>query len=176
MDGIHQIRWTACFGFGGRHAPDSLVAFDRITQSLSYLYGWEVSGEWTVEELAGLADVGKNIREFIAQNIGKDGNLWIKTYLGNAVFHHGNEVRSFVYPSRDIYLKSDETQYWVKHELGHLLDNNIKGGRAPATIWGGGPADAMLKFVGGNPESCFPRFQCSSDYIKKLRGLNIGES
>ena len=33
MDGIHQIRWTACFGFGGRHAPDSLVAFDRITQS-----------------------------------------------------------------------------------------------------------------------------------------------
>ena len=88
-----------------------------LKQSLSYLYGWEVKGKWTVEELAGLADVGKNIREFIAQNIGKDGNLWIKTYLGNAVFHHGNEVRSFVYPSRDIYLKSDETQYWVKHEL-----------------------------------------------------------
>ena len=33
MDGIHQIRWTACSGFGGRHAPDSLVAFDWITQA-----------------------------------------------------------------------------------------------------------------------------------------------
>ena len=29
---LNRNKWTACSGFGGRHAPESVVAFDRITQ------------------------------------------------------------------------------------------------------------------------------------------------
>jgi hypothetical protein len=31
VDAMLRIARTACSGFGGRHAPDSLVAFHRIT-------------------------------------------------------------------------------------------------------------------------------------------------
>jgi hypothetical protein len=31
VDGMLRIRWTASTRFSGRHAPDSLVAMDRIT-------------------------------------------------------------------------------------------------------------------------------------------------
>ena len=67
-------------------------------------------------------------------------------------------------------MRRGETQYWVTHELGHLLDNNFKGSGAPATFVGGGAADAMLKFVGGHPENCSPHFQCSSGYIEYVAG------
>jgi hypothetical protein len=30
--GIDRIGWTACSGIGGRHPPDSLVAFRRKAQ------------------------------------------------------------------------------------------------------------------------------------------------
>jgi hypothetical protein len=143
---------------------------DNLQQALDFFYGWKIAGEWTVEELVLILEAGKSIREFIAVNTGEDGNLWIKTYLGNTVFHHGNDIRSFVFASSDAYLRNGEEHYWVIHELGHVLDNNFKSGGAPATFFGGGAADAMLKFVGGNPENCFPRFQCSSSYIKDIAG------
>jgi len=33
VDGMHRNRWTTYSGFGGRLAPESVVAFDRITHS-----------------------------------------------------------------------------------------------------------------------------------------------
>jgi hypothetical protein len=36
VDDITRIRWTACSGFSGQLAPDSVVDFDRITQILRY--------------------------------------------------------------------------------------------------------------------------------------------
>jgi hypothetical protein len=42
MDGIHRIVWTACSGFGGRHAPDSMATFGRITRiAQQTLNGWQ---------------------------------------------------------------------------------------------------------------------------------------
>ena len=34
VDGMHRNRWTAYSGFGGRLAPESVVAIDRITQAI----------------------------------------------------------------------------------------------------------------------------------------------
>jgi hypothetical protein len=33
VDGIRRIQWPASTGLGGRHAPDSVAAFRRITHS-----------------------------------------------------------------------------------------------------------------------------------------------
>jgi hypothetical protein len=33
VDGMHRNRWTAYSGFGGRLAPESVVAIDRITHT-----------------------------------------------------------------------------------------------------------------------------------------------
>jgi len=33
VDGMLRNQWTTCSGFGGRLAPVSVVAFDRITQT-----------------------------------------------------------------------------------------------------------------------------------------------
>ena len=45
------------------------------------------------------------------------------------------------------------------HELGHVLDNNQKGGIIPATVFGGGPSDQMVRDLGGHPENSFLRMQ-----------------
>jgi len=36
VDGMRRIQWTASIGLGGRHAPDSVAAFPRITQFMKY--------------------------------------------------------------------------------------------------------------------------------------------
>ncbi len=63
-----------------------------------------------------------------------------------------------------------------------MLDNNQKGGDIPATVNGGGPADEMVRALGGNPDACFPRLQCrgvlalqpvgKEQYYKKIAGEN----
>jgi len=37
VDGMHRNRWTAYSGFGGRLAPESVVAIDRITHDYIFL-------------------------------------------------------------------------------------------------------------------------------------------
>jgi len=36
VDGFLRIHWTACAGFRGRHAPESLVGLNRIEASKRY--------------------------------------------------------------------------------------------------------------------------------------------
>jgi hypothetical protein len=43
------------------------------------------------------------------------------------------------------------------HELAHILDNRL-GPHLLASIFGGGPSDSMLRFVGIEPDQFFPRF------------------
>jgi hypothetical protein len=35
VDGMRRIQWTASIGLGGRHAPDSVAAFPRITHLIA---------------------------------------------------------------------------------------------------------------------------------------------
>jgi len=43
VDDMLRNQWTTCSGFGGRLAPDSLVAFDRITQPIIILFPNSIS-------------------------------------------------------------------------------------------------------------------------------------
>ena len=40
VDGMHRNQWTTYSGFGGRLAPESVVAFDRITQDEAARNKW----------------------------------------------------------------------------------------------------------------------------------------
>ncbi len=55
----------------------------------------------------------------------------------------------------------------VLHELAHILDNRL-GPHPLASIFGGGPSDEMLRFVGMEPDQFFPRFSA----IEYERTLN----
>jgi RHS repeat-associated protein len=156
----------------GDESCDQNYHADDLEYALYSLYGWVVVGEWTVEELMPLLDTGEMIREFINNNFGKDGNLWIKTYLGNAVIHRGGiGENSFVFPKRDVYIRPGASHYTVLHELAHVLDNNMEPG-LPATFFGGGAADAMVQAVGGNPQECIPlRFACGGSYDNYYQNL-----
>jgi hypothetical protein len=73
---------------------------------------------------------------------------------------------AFVFPTIDVNLrKGSYDSSIIVHELGHVLDNSHQSGVSgffPATFVGGGPADAMVRAMGGNPSACAPRLQCWS--------------
>ena len=89
--------------------------------------------------------------------------------FGNTEFHLGNTANFInnkvgaigtVPWKNDIYLLPLFDQKLITHELGHVLDNSFSGGILPATLIGGGPADAMVSAMGGNPSKCIPRWDC----------------
>lgn len=65
-------------------------------------------------------------------------------------FHHVELTTVYVDP-RSI------TPETAVHELAHILDNRL-GSNPLASIFGGGPSDDMLRFIGAEPDQFFPRF------------------
>ncbi len=65
-------------------------------------------------------------------------------------FHHVELATVYVDP-RSI------TPETALHELAHILDNRL-GAHPMASIFGGGPSDDMLRFIGAEPDQFFPRF------------------
>lgn len=67
-------------------------------------------------------------------------------------FINGNRPTSFVFPDNEIRLIAnfmEQGKVQIVHELTHVIDNKMSG--KMATIFGGGPADELVKFLGGNP-------------------------
>ncbi len=60
--------------------------------------------------------------------------------------------RNFVLPALDVWLLPGTVRQIIVPELAHVLDNALKeGGTLPATWTGGGPADALIRALGGRP-------------------------
>lgn len=57
------------------------------------------------------------------------------------------------------------------HELAHILDNRLSS-HPLASIFGGGPSDEMLRFIGVEPDQFFPRF-FAPGYEKVLRAAGV---
>lgn len=168
------------------------VTNNDLTGLLKWSYGWTTRGTFKNRELEMILDSGEKIGNYITTNLGKWGQGWVQSHLGNAVFNQGGVVNSvadkigaaaFVFPFHEVNLREG---YYntsiIVHELGHVLDNNNQSntsGLIPATIVGGGPADAMVEAMGGVPNSCYPRLQCGYDpknpgdhqwYVDKVAG------
>jgi hypothetical protein len=67
-----------------------------------------------------------------------------------AGFHHVELHTVFIYPERI-------TVETAVHEIAHVLDNTF-GPHGISAILGGGPSDAMFRYIGGEPDLFFPRF------------------
>jgi hypothetical protein len=77
----------------------------------------------------------------------------------------------FVPWKNEIWLPSSFSAQTVVHELGHVLDNDSKlGGLWPATYKGGGAADRMIRFMGGQPDNCHLRWFCKNGYVENVAG------
>ncbi len=86
---------------------------------------------------------------------------WIWQKLG---FHHVELSTIFIEPNK----LSLET---AVHEMAHILDN-LLGPHPLASIFGGGPSDAMVRYLGIEPEQFFPRFHAPG-YENLLRKHQI---
>jgi hypothetical protein len=85
--------------------------------------------------------------------------LWIK-----AGFHHVEFNTVFIDPERI-------TVDTAVHEMAHILDNAM-GVHRMASVFGGGPADDMIRAIGAEPDLFLPRFK-SHNYEGVLRSLNL---
>jgi RHS repeat-associated protein len=142
------------------------------TRSVGEMWGWQIQGRWSHSERSKIQESGFTIASYMYRQ-GTNGDEWIRQYLGNAVFRR--DWRSSVFfknfPSggfvgwkSTIRLPEGFNTNDVTHELGHVMDNNFKNrGILPATWGGRGVAERYVQDMGGNPNSCFPRWkQCVS--------------
>lgn len=72
---------------------------------------------------------------------------WIWQKLG---FHHVENNTIFLDPE-------NLTLETVVHEFAHIFDN-LLGSHILAAIFGGGPSDDMIRYLGVEPDQFFPRF------------------
>ena len=164
----------ACDGEGTEDTCQG-VTNDDLTELVSFSYGWQVEGAWTTYKLDKLLNFASDFASDIFNVTGNDGSTWIKNHVGNATLYMGESADwildrfgappGMVLNNRDVLLRTNfaSTDYGEStliHEMGHVLDNNVKNGVIPATYLGGGPADAMVSAMGGNPGDCTLRFKC----------------
>lgn len=148
-----------------------------VLQILRDRGAWRFSGEWNSAEMQKLESAAGILSNYLATIGHADAVAWMDKYL-NAVFMHTGVLdhipslsgKSFVFPKNQVRLvtgfeESSSGDKHVVHELGHVLDNNL-GPVFPATFFGGGAGDAMLKAIGGEPTKCTPRFFPKSNYIE----------
>jgi hypothetical protein len=85
VDGMLRNQWTTCSGFGGRLAPDSLVAIDRITHLNDVVSQWgfngtsgygyymyEEAGNYAFEKIILAYDDIRMIEEYVKRFVSKD--------------------------------------------------------------------------------------------------------
>jgi RHS repeat-associated protein len=159
----------ACDGENSGSNVCDQISKEDLLRLMKLLYGWRAYGKFTIFELDSIVNAGERIADYITTLTGGWGQGWVRSHLGNAYFHRGGlptisanalEATAFVLPISDVIIGNHGfNSSDIIHELGHVLDNNEAGGLA--TFFGGGPADEMVKAMGGNPSGCFPRFKCA---------------
>ena len=113
---------------------------DTILNAAVAIQTWlKISGDHQVHAL-----------EPVRQKIGPvlwepSSSLWRK-----AGFHHVEFHTVFIDPAA-ITIET------AVHEMAHVLDNAL-GMHRMASIFGGGPADEMIRYIGGEPDLFLPRF------------------
>jgi len=141
--------------------------------------GWIVTGEWSEPQLTVLWEAGQALERLIADLQGRPPGGWVPQYLPARFRRAGIAGRvgplkgkSFVFPRHVVSMcegfeSSAHPHGHIFHEMGHVLDNHL-GGWLPATFVGGGPADRMVRAVGGMPARAGLRFLPRRDYPWRL--------
>lgn len=138
-----------------------------ISAQLKAEYGWKTNSAFTEDQLALLLQCALDLRAYADEILSGGGLAWIRQRLSPVTFHLGglphtfvswvgHQKMSVVFPSRDVWLSPTITsmaapQLHIIHELAHVMDNHLAKRSLPATFFGGGPADRLVKEMGGTP-------------------------
>jgi len=130
------------------------VVQDTLVSAASAIQDW-----WQIANDQNLPPI-----QFLNRRIGTI--LWEPSnYIWRKAGFHHVEFRTVYIDPRTI---SDET---AVHEMAHVLDNSL-GSHSMASIFGGGPADELIRFIGGEPDLFLPRFY-SRGYEKAMRSQEL---
>jgi len=155
-----------------------VIRIDPLVSRIQQRFGWQMVGFWNTAALTAILQAGDKISNYIQTLNQRDGDTLVRRHfparfvhsdmLGRLWFLQG---KSFVFPRRVVRLAPEFEIYshpdWhVVHELGHVLDNAVRR-FIPATFFGGGLADRMVRDTGGRPQRCGIRFVPRPDYIER---------
>lgn len=151
------------------------------------LFDWKTNRKLTGRQLEPIDRAVRDLRAFIEDILPGEGSSWIRrnlSFLSISVGGLPNRLISrlkkanttIVFPQRSIWFADSYThmknpEHHIVHELAHALDNSLSNRLLPATLFGGGPADALVSALGGdprglrvnNPQSVPPAFRWSME-------------
>ncbi len=146
----------------GTHTANRLLDGSRVADVHIQAYlidtlGLRFEGEWNQPQLSSLMRALGVIAQALRNHTSQPAVAWMQAYLGSTCFNHGMLLRRYYYVWRSkMHLGKGFSINTVIHEFGHILDNRIASKNA--SVCGGGPADALFRAVGGNPEIGWLRF------------------
>lgn len=135
--------------------------------SLYQDFGWEAIGAFSQHQLDLLHQTGLDLIACVERRQPGTGKAWLRQKLAPLQVHLGGGLHalaswynrqptSIVFPQTTLWLvpsfdQQASPRLHIAHELAHALDNRLAGRRLPATIFGGGPADRLIRDLGGQP-------------------------
>lgn len=134
---------------------------------------WDVSSQIidsycdTLVQAVSQIDTWLGVPGCLERSVKKSGGIrivsspWIWQKLG---FHHVEYNTIFLDP-RNLAMDT------VVHEFAHIFDN-LLGSHILAAIFGGGPSDDMIRYLGIEPDQFFPRFH-SPGYERSFQENHI---
>jgi len=154
-----------CEGIGDcKGLPKSSLTKKYYQTELATEYGWNVNGGFSYQETRFLYGISWDMRQYFSNITSGMGKSWMDKNIGGIEFTKGGFVQktvsyfnnqqstSLVFAYNTIHFMDNFMNVGnrhVAHEIFHVCDNKMGGGLA--TFFGGGPADELVKFLGGNP-------------------------
>jgi hypothetical protein len=134
---------------------------------LHHEFRWDVAGNWNKSDLTKLIDTGNDIEATVSNLTNGNGKGWMYSNLSDVLFVHssisdlalsqlsskGNQILGMTPIGLPLIIIATPgmTKQTIAHELAHVWDNSADNGLCASTWCGGGPADELAKFAGGNP-------------------------
>ncbi len=153
--------------WGMKQAGEMPGTSETLRAQLIQDFRWRADRSLTGEQLSLLLASAEDFRGAVENYLGASGREWMREKLGGTHFHLGGipqriaswvnkQPVSIVFPRRHVWLAAEFTgeqfgRQHIAHELGHVLDNCLGSNILPAAIFGGGPADGLIRWLGGRP-------------------------
>jgi hypothetical protein len=135
---------------------------EAYTSALDYYYGWNLEGEWELDEVMEVWDTAQEIEEYVDKLTGGKGKEWMKEQLGDTdIKHRGPGEHPFLsdvpenysntmpwwtgLENNTIYLSENWTDEVLIHEFGHIWDINTGYPSLVGVV--GGLADGLNGFI-----------------------------
>jgi RHS repeat-associated protein len=145
----------------------STIATENKIAALYDTYKINLIGiNWNLKQATAVKTAFNRMDKGITRIAG-DGQAWIKKHFGGTNIDIGNKLgkkisSSYVPTKNNVHLLENfensnflsinsSIENMIIHEFGHVFDNRMGTAVPPAVFRGGGPADQLIRFMGGMP-------------------------